>query len=177
MTSNITIITEMKTRDAIASSAFHCLVHDLAYNNRIVKLERRECWRIELDLPDLAARMELGRRLAEETKLFVNPNKHLYTVRTSPPESIIRTGASESSIVHVIVTEREDSAGKGALNQLRSLYRIDRHIDSISFGFLYTLIFAPGVADPMGLAAEIAQLTDRAHGLLCNPHSQMFEVF
>ncbi len=177
MTSNIYIITEMKTRDAIASSAFHCLVHDLPYKNRILKLERRECWTISLDLPDDAARMELGLQLAEKTKLFVNPNKHHYAVRTALTDFDTRLGSSELSIVHVIVTEREDSAGRSALNQLRSLYMIERHIDSISFGFLYTLTIAPAVPDPIGLATEIAQLTDRAHGLLCNPHSQTFNVF
>lgn len=175
MNCSIYITTEMKSRDAIASSAYHCLTQDLGYGSHLMSLQRKECWSIALDLPEVSARLALGQDLALNTKLFVNPNKHFHSVLTELPISSARP-ANGPSLVHVLVSEREDGAGKAAFSQLKNLYQINARIQSVSFGFLWTLKIHPDVAAPVEFAEAITRVTDRTHGLLCNPHSQTYKV-
>ncbi|MBN1295160.1 hypothetical protein JXA80_00170 [bacterium] len=170
------LTTTLKTRDAVAATAEYTLVHELACSD-LRRIERKDCWQVELaDIPGETAG-ETMNRLARDTRVFVNPNKHVYEILTPDSLETHRIGPGLFR-VPVIVGNREDRKGETACRTLAGLYGMGRHVVHVASGVLWLLDLA---ADDIVVARErarmITETRSRREGLLANPHSDTITVF
>lgn len=171
------IITETLVADVTTQTAGDTLRLDMGLGARLHSLRRKDIWLFRLKLSDREAALALTRKLAEQTKLFVNPNKHRFSVAVFPlevtPPKPVR---DEQGRYHFsfVVRNHEDTRGGVALDSLRRLYRMGDEIDSVDVGTLWEMVLA---TDSERSADELFQSTLIARkagvGMFVNPHGQM----
>ncbi|MBN1354642.1 hypothetical protein JXA40_00050 [bacterium] len=172
MNNSVIIIVKLKTKDPVSESAFQCLTGEMDYQASLQSLTRYDYWDIQVS-PGID-RLELGRYLATETKLFVNPNKHTfeYHLAESVPAAMERAASGEH-IHRLLVRDNEDSKGTEVLHHLHRLYNLPDKIMAVRSGVLWILrIKAADPDDAQSIAREIAMTRNRKSGLLANPQSQ-----
>lgn len=170
------IITETVVADVTTQTAADTLRHDLGLGQRLVSLKRKDIWLFRLSLEDKDACVEFTTRLAENTKLFVNPNKHRYSVvampmGTIPPDPVkVDDGVYQFTFV---VRFREDFRGIAAKEDLNRLYKVGGEVESIDTGMLWEIqLRATSDDDAMETFQRVLVAKDRKTGLFVNPHSQ-----
>ena len=155
---------ELRSDDPEAVSAFGIARARLAVGRTLVSLRRLRLFELSGALPE---RDELEGLLHRSIQ-FYNPHKERCRVRLTsgdaPP-----AGADETL---VLVTQRGDEERAAAerwwMQQTHTAVEVRE-------GVVWALRFAEGT-DPGSAARELALLTDRHRGLLCNPHAQTMEV-
>jgi hypothetical protein len=151
---------ELVSHDPEAVSALAVARVHLAAGARLSALRRARVFELTGTLPGRAALEELLHRSTQ----FYNPHKERCTLRLGAAESA-PVGEDEQA---VIVTERGGERRGAAERWWR---HETGHAVEVREGVAWMLRFEAGV-DRAALARDLAELRTRAHGLLCNPHSQ-----
>lgn len=171
------IITETLVADVISQTASDTLRLDFGLGEALVGLHRKEAWLFKFTIEDVDAALETTARLAEKTKLFVNPNKHRYAVQSMPLTTVPPSPTRDEDhnfVFEFIVRFREDPRGAVALNDLRKLYKIEDEITSLEVGMLWHLALKALTEDEaVEMFNRILVAKGGANGLFVNPHSQL----
>ena len=151
---------ELRAEDAEAQSALEVARTRLAAGARLASLRRVRLFELSGSLP---ARREAEELLHRSTR-FYNPAKERCTVREGA------SGASpfrpDEQLVLVLDRglERRGAAERWWKHETGEKVEVRE-------GLVWALTFEPGT-DAEASAASLASVTDRAHGLLSNPHFQ-----
>lgn len=170
------LTTTLKTRDAVAETAFHSLTHDMEYKDILIELKRKDYWKIQLisDLDDKDPK-KIMVELAEKTRVFVNINKHIYTILDEGSLKTVQNRSNENKeyIVFALVTYKDNRVAEQALKTLQALYPIGKYVNYLESGVLWILTLrADSEKIAQDIAKEIAVTKSRERGLLANPHYQ-----
>jgi hypothetical protein len=155
---------ELKSDDPEAVSAFGIARARLAAGRALLSLRRLRLFELSGALP---ARDDLEALLHRSIQ-FYNPHKERCRVRFEPGEALPVT-ADETL---VLVTQRGDEERPAAERWWRQQTRSSIEVRE---GVVWALRFADGI-DRAVATRELALLTDRHRGLLCNPHAQTMDV-
>ena len=195
----IELLVSLKTADTTALTAKNTIQHDLGYESVLLDLKREECWLIDVDAESADAAEKLGREFATVVKIFVNPNKHTYSLK------VVEAGVSDSSAslrgaergsnlnltyspfnkggesppyeIGVLVGYREDEKALIALRTLRDTYGYGERVKGILRSTLWKLVInAKSKDSARKIAEEITRTSGMSRGLLANPHSQTYTV-
>ena len=168
---NVIVLVSLKIFDNVAASALYALKSRLGYN-QIRSLKRSDYWRLYLpDSRDEEA-VETTERLLSKTALFVNPNKHRWTIHlNAEPADLLSTGEGET-VAAVLVEEDEDSRAAGVREALVRREDCGPNVE-VRHGTWWAL-YLGDIPYPQAraLTEEIAVTRARHQGLLCNPHYQ-----
>lgn len=172
----VELLVKLKIPDVTALTAANALRRRMGYENVLASLKRADYYRLEAAEADLPAAMALAAELAEQTNLFVNPNKHVYEARPGTREP---AEAREGRwVTQVLVTDPDDGAAHGMLAALQGRLGYGDRVNGLLRGVLWTLELSCESADEARrLAGEIAVTRTRSRGLLMNPHYQECEVW
>lgn len=168
------LTTALKTRDAVAETALHSLTHDMGYGNILTDLKREDYWKIELET-NLGGRdsKNILIELAEKTRVFVNINKHIYTILDEDSLKTTKEQSDGKYTVFALVTYRDNRVAERALKTLRALYNVGKHVRYLESGVLWIMALkADSINNAQNIAKEIAVTESREQGLLANPHFQ-----
>lgn len=170
------LTTELKTRDAVAATAAYTLMHEMDYGRFLKAVGRKDYWRITLADDDDTDPMGFMEFLARSTRVFVNPNKHRWDVRT--PGDLASDGAGENLYrVNAVVRSRDDRHGDAALGTLINLYETGSRVVSVESGVLWELtLAAESLHDARDRALRIVETRHRREGLLANLHYETVEI-
>lgn len=155
---------ELKTDDPDALSALATARARLAAGRGLAAVRRFRLFELEGATP---GRGELEDLLHRST-WFYNPHKERCTVRTAARD---RTPL-EASEVAVLVMERDGERRDAAERWWRHETGATVEVREAT---VWALRFEAG-EDAAARAAELAELRDPGHGLLCNPHSQCWAL-
>lgn len=167
------LTTTLKTRDAVAETAFRSLTHDMPYQKILAGLKRQDFWKIEL-MPELDDRdpKRIMTELAEKTRVFVNINKHVYAIQDVDFFKTIKH-PTEKYTVYALITNRDNRTAEQALKTLQALYPVGKYVKYLENGVLWIITLrADSVQSAQKIAKEIAVTESRERGLLANPHYQ-----
>ncbi len=176
ISSTVIITTRLKIRDAVAETAAGCLINDLGYQDVLQEIQRRTLWKINIAHETHQDPCEIAEQLATRTRLFVNPNKHLFRVNSLDTEinPIVQSGDDQYT-VYLVIRDHDNAQGDSTLTSLKSLYKIDSVIDIQASELWIITIKADSHETAREIAMEIAVSRSQTQGLLANPHSQTVE--
>jgi len=178
------LTTTLKTRDAVEATANHTLRMDLAYDDVLAGIYRKDYWEIHL-ADNVGSDMESSRedaemalliRMADDTRVFVNPNKHVYKV---VPLDVIKSEKVSDHVYRIPVSIRniDGKKGKQAYGTLASMYGMGDSIRMIHGGVIWVLeIRAENIDSAKEIAMKIVTTTHRRSGLLANPHYEIVHL-
>ena len=151
---------ELRADDPVAISALAVARARLSAGRGLVGLRRLRLFEVRGPLP---AREEIETLLHRST-WFYNPHKERCAVRASAREA----GPGATGEQAVLVVER---GGERCLAAERWWLHETGQAVEVSAGLAWLLRFEPG-EDAPARAAELAVVTGRGGGLLCNPNAQ-----
>ena len=151
---------ELRAEDPEATSTLAVARARLEAGRRLSALRRLRVFEISGELPDRVAVEDLLHRSTR----FYNPAKERLTVRDS--SSSAAPFSAEEALVLVLDRglERRPAAERWWRHETGAKVEVRE-------GTAWALCFEPGT-DAATSAASLAAVTDRAHGLLSNPHFQ-----
>lgn len=173
----VELTVELKIPDVTALTASNALRRRLGYQDTLIRLGRADYYRLELDVDDERTALELATRLAEQTNLFVNPNKHRYSVSAGSSRP---SEASEDGLwtVNILVTDPDSGAGGGILSALRGRLGYGNEVVDVVAGNLWVLALkADSREEAEQIAEKLAVTVSRDQGLLLNPHFQQYQMW
>ena len=151
---------ELRAEDAEAESALAVARARLAAGATLKALRRVRLFELSGSLPAQAAAEELLHRSTR----FYNPAKERCTVRANA------SGATPFRADEQLVLVVERGAERRAAAERWWKHETGEKVE-VREGLVWALSFEPGT-DAAAEAAALASVTDRAHGLLSNPHFQ-----
>lgn len=163
--------------DTIALTAQDTLRCELGLSDHLLSLKRRELWRFHIAKENPDEAFALVRKCAENTKLFINPNKHRYRIE-SAQKVINDILECEKNMYesNVFVYYRDETKADITLNALHKLYQLGTNIERLEYGFLWHIMWhAENMAQAQLILHKMLEIKDIEHGLLYNPHSQIME--
>lgn len=167
----VELLVKLKIPDVTALTAAGALRRRMGYGDVLKGLKRADYYRLDLAAPSTDAAESLAARIAETTNLFVNPNKHVYEVRSSAGGEA--PSAEGVYLVQVLVTDPTDGSAQGALGALQGRLGYEGKVSGLLKGVLWTLeLEADSAGAARGMAEQIAVTKSREEGLLMNPHFQ-----
>ncbi len=173
----IELTVELKIPDVTALTAANALRRRLGYEDVLVELRRADYYRLDVTTDCADEAVAIGKKLAEETNLFVNPNKHQYNVAAG----IHNSGAEATEgtyAVNMLVTDPKSGSAAGILSALHGRLGYGEVVSGVSAGILWTLVLkAESREAAEALATEITVTKSRESGLLLNPHFQESEMW
>lgn len=157
----------LKVNDPTALTALETLQRALGYGRGVAGVSRSEVWGFRwLETIDPAPVLE---RLARETNLLQNPNKHRMEIAVGPGAL-----APRGNVWVLVWTAGEGSDLEETLRRHRLL---SGSVPAVRRGTLWELDLAGGPAERARLAEEIAVTRERGRGLLANPHVADLRIF
>jgi len=173
---SVELVVSLKIPDVTALTAGNAIRRRLGDEDVLSSLTRADYYRIDLDVDDREAAEALVSEMAEETNLFVNPNKHVYELRN--PESRGEAANDDGEwLVNVLVTSPDDSSGEGIASALNGRLGYG-DVSAVETGVLWTMQI---VADNEEAAREVAEsitvTRSQSQGILMNPHFQEYELW
>jgi len=157
----------LKVADATALTARETLQRALGYGRAVTEVDRSEIWAFRWREEPRAA--HVLERLARETNLFHNPNKHRYEI------AVGETRLAPRGNVWVLVSV--PGAGTGMQGLLGRHHLITGEIPVVRRAQLWELTLDGDEADRLRMAREIAVAESHHKGLLANPHLEDTTVF
>ena len=151
---------ELKAEDPEAMSALEVARERLAAGAKLKTLRRVRVFEITGTLPDRAETLALLHRSTR----FYNPAKERCTVRANASGATPFRADEQLVLVVDRGTERRAAAERWWKHETGEKVEVRE-------GLVWALSFEPGT-DAAAEAAALASVTDRAHGLLSNPHFQ-----
>jgi hypothetical protein len=153
---------ELRAEDPEALSALAVAKATLAAGRTLASLRRLRLFELRGKLP---GREEVEGLLHRSTQ-FYNPHKERCTVRAAADEPAPLSRDECVVVVYDRGSERRGAAERWWLHETRQKVEVRE-------GLAWVLRFT-NEPNPLERATELADLRDRRHGLLCNPHSQEF---
>ncbi len=180
----IELLVRLKTLDTTALTAKDTLQRDMGYGSILGSISREDYWAVTVEEADEAGAGRLAKEFAGGTKIFVNPNKHVYRAAVrkegDPPAAGFLPGGKPSGGIHqvcVLVQYREDEKAMLVRETLRKTLGYGEKVREVARGTLWTMGIREGSRDEaLARAEEIALTRGIGQGLLVNPHSQMYEI-
>ncbi|MGI5820035.1 MAG: phosphoribosylformylglycinamidine synthase subunit PurS [Armatimonadota bacterium] len=172
----VELVVGLKIPDVTALTAGNAIRRRLGYDDVLSSLSRADYYRIDLDVDDRDIAEKLVREMAEETNLFVNPNKHMYDVQF-PEHRGANANVDGEWLVNVLVTSPDDSSGEGIASALTGRLGYDQ-VSGVETGVLWTMrIKAGSEAEAREVAESITVTRSQSQGILMNPHFQEYEMW
>jgi|LSQX01.3.fsa_nt_gb hypothetical protein len=173
----IELIVELKIPDVTALTATSTLRQRLGYQNTLVQLKRADYYRLGLCADSTEQALKIGRALAEQTNLFVNPLKQRYQLHAGLHNPVV-SADDDTYVAHVLVSNRDNQAGDKILHALQERLGYAEQVQSVLTGTLWILLLKATDADhARDLAEQIAVTRSQHEGLLQNPHYQASEAW
>jgi len=173
----VELTVELKIPDVTALTAASALRRLLGYEDVLVELRRADYYRLSLATDSEQEALQLAEDLAENTNLFVNPNKHRYEVAAGV-HNAAAPGADGTCAVNVLVTDPDSGSGEAVLSALQGRLGYRDQVSAVVAGKLWTLVLkADSEEQAEAIAKEIAVTESRGEGLLLNPHYQEYEMW
>lgn len=174
---SVELLVTLKIPDVTALTAANTIRRRLGYGERLVNLRRADYYRLDLDLEDPQAALAMVREMAERTNLFVNPNKHSFTVRTRQERGQPVAG-NGAWTVNVLVTDPADTSPAGILAALQAIPAYGDTVLKVQRGVLWTMkLMAESEQQAVQMAEDITVTRSQSRGLLMNPHFQTYEMW
>jgi phosphoribosylformylglycinamidine (FGAM) synthase PurS component len=172
----IELLVRLKIPDVTALTAANSLRRRMGYADRLVELRRADYYRLGLNVTSAEEARALATELAEQTNLFVNPNKHVYELR-EPGASTAKSSGNGTHEVEVLVTDPNDGSAESALAALQGRLGYGARVGSLVKGLLWVLRLKAADREAAKALAEEVALTRRIdQGLLVNPHFQQCAI-
>ena len=173
---SVELLVTLKIPDVTALTAANVLRRRMGYAETLKELRRADYYRLDLACDSDADALALADELAVKTNEFVNPNKHVFTVRL--PARGEEQATDGVYAAHVLVTDPTDGSAAGILSALQGRLGYGDRIQGVLRGTLWTLRLACASADDARQSARDIAITEaRDKGLLMNPHFQECEVW
>ncbi len=173
----VELTVELKIPDVTALTASNALRRRLGYQDTLIELKRADYYRLGLNVADEQAALALATELAEQTNLFVNPNKHRYSVTAGSGQSADPRPDGLWTI-NVLVTDPDSGAGSGVLAALQGrLGYADRVVDVVAGNLWILTLQAESREQAEQVAEKLAVTVSREQGLLLNPHFQQYQMW
>ncbi len=173
----VELTVDLKIPDVTALTAAGALRRRLGYGDVLVELRRADYYRLSLLTDSEQEALQIARDLAENTNLFVNPNKHRYQVATGVHNCTVKVDDGAYA-VNVLVTDPESGSGDGILGALQGRLGYGDNVADVIAGNLWTLVLRADSKElAEAVAEEIAVTRSRGEGLLLNPHYQEYEMW
>jgi hypothetical protein len=150
--------------DPVAVSALAVARAHLEAGRGLLSLRRFRVFELLGTLPDRAEVSELLHRSSQ----FYNPHKEGCRLRMEPTDAVPAAAGEQT----VLVFERDGERRPAAERWWR--HETGRRIE-VREGTAFVLRFEPSV-DAAACTAALAVVSDRSHGLLCNPNAEEFAV-
>ena len=184
---DVELLVRLRIPDVVALTARNTLKRRMGYADVLADLKRADYWRLTLNVASPEHALVLARDLAENTNLFVNPNKHSYSVAVVPRElrAAAATDPRESAApssgpieARVLITSPDDAGGEQACEALQGRLGYGDEVAEVRKGTLWILsINAADAAQARRLAEEMTITHRIDRGLLLNPHYQECEIW
>ncbi len=172
----VELVVGLKIPDVTALTAGNAIRRRLGYEDVLSALDRADYYSIDFDVEDRATAEELASEMAEETNLFVNPNKHVFELR-NPENRGANANVDGEWLVNVLVTSPDDSSGEGIASALQGRLGYEQ-VASVETGVLWSMRI---IADSEEAAREVAEsitvTRSQSQGILMNPHFQDYEIW
>jgi phosphoribosylformylglycinamidine (FGAM) synthase PurS component len=165
----VELTVSLKIPDVTALTARRALQGPMGYGAELADLRRADWWRLQLEAADDEAALALARALAEQTNVFVNPNKHVFQVSLHAGVRASRPGVVT---VGVLTGFHDEAKAALALEALQGRLGYGEQVRGLELGTLWT--FHLRTAEPAQARALAERMTVSHHrdsGLLVNPHS------
>jgi len=167
----VELLVRLKIPDVTALTAANSLRRRMGYAEPLQRLRRADYYRLGLNASSTEEALALAKDLAENTNLFVNPNKHVYELRL--PDGTAAQSPGPTHEVEVLVTDPNDGSALGALSALQGRLGYGDKVASLTKGVLWLLDLRAADRDAAKALAEEMAVTRRINqGLLMNPHFQ-----
>jgi phosphoribosylformylglycinamidine (FGAM) synthase PurS component len=174
---NVELTVELKIPDVTALTAASALRRRLGYEATLVELRRADYYRLSLNAKDPEQALAIARDLAENTNLFVNPNKHRYQLAAGMHNSAVSPPEGTQAVC-VLITDPDSGAGEAVLSALHGRLGYRDRVEAVLAGTLWTLMLkAENQHRARQLAEQIAVTRSQGEGLLLNPHYQKYEIW
>lgn len=174
MSVSVELTVWLKIPDVTSITARRTLQGAMGYGAALGELERADWWRLDMDVADEAAALALGRELAEQTNVFVNPNKHKFGVAAAACTRSPRHGLLP---VGILTGFRDDAKAALALGALQGRLGYGDRVRGLELGTLWTFwLRTTDAAEARRLAERMTLTADRHSGLLVNPHSMWWRA-
>jgi hypothetical protein len=157
----------LKVNDPTALTAHETLQRALGYGRAVAGVSRSEVWGFRWR--EAVDPMPVLERLARETNLLLNPNKHRMEIAVG--------GGALAPRGNVWVLVWTAGEGSGLEETLRRHRLLSGGVPVARRGTLWELDLAGPPAERAGLAEEIAVARERGRGLLANPHVADVRIF
>ncbi|MFO7946648.1 MAG: phosphoribosylformylglycinamidine synthase subunit PurS [Armatimonadota bacterium] len=173
----VELYVELKIPDVTALSAAGTLRRRLGYDDVLRELKRGDFYRISLDVDSEDEAVDMVQDMAENTNIFVNPNKHSFSVFAGHHNSVAIDDSTDTA-VNVLVIDPASGSGEAILNALQGRLGYGDVVKQVVTGTLWTLVLdVEDAADAKEITEEIAVTRSRQNGLLMNPHYQDYEMW
>lgn len=173
---SVELTVSLKIPDVTALTAANAIRRRLGYADTLLALERADYYRLDLDLDDPEEALALAREMAENTNIFVNPNKHRYEVRLADGRD--RNPKRDGKyVVSVLIRNSDDTSGETIRAALHDRHHYDA-VQSVEAGTLWRMHLdaeSPEAAREMAEDITVTRSQDR--GVLMNPHFQEYEIW
>jgi len=167
----VELLVRLKIPDVTALTAANSLRRRMGYADALERLRRADYYRLGLSVASVDEAFALARQLAEETNLFVNPNKHVYELRL--PDQAAPPSSGPTQEVEVLITDPNDGSAQGALSALQGRLGYGDRVATLTKGVLWLMdLRAPDREAAKALAEQMAITKRIDQGLLMNPHFQ-----
>lgn len=177
----IELFVRLKTTDLAALTAKNTLQRDMGYSKVLRDLKREDYWLISVECKTKEEAKELADELANKTKIFVNPNKHTYTIRIRENDAKIREKKRDIDKglydIGVLVSYNEDSKACLTKDTLCKTLGYGDRVSDVKTGIIWRLVIdAEDEKKAKEMASEIVVTKELKKGLLINPHSQSYKI-
>lgn len=172
----IELLVKLKIPDVTVLTAGGALRRRMGYGEVLKDLQRADYYALHLQVEGPDEARILATELAENTNLFVNPNKHSYELRCPGERG---ESAREDGVwpVEVLVTDVEGAQAHDIRRALHERLGYAEQVSGVEQGTLWTLkLAARTVATAHQIAEEMVVTRARDQGLLVNPHFQAWEI-
>ena len=172
----VELLVKLKIPDVTALTTVGALRRRMGYAEVLKDLQRADYYRLHLQVDEPEQARNLAAELAEDTNLFVNPNKHTYELRFPEERS---APAPENGVwpVEVLITDAEGAQAPDIEQALQERLGYSEQVAGVEQGTLWIMkLAAPDLAAARQLAEQVTVTQARDKGLLANPHFQAWEI-
>lgn len=179
MNHTIELIVSLRVPDVVAATAFRALKDRLGFSAGLHGLRRHDYHLFEITDGDRARAEGLARALIERTTMFVNPNKHSYSIKLDdrdlvPGMTFPEPPAGVHAVSVLVLPLEEDDSD--SLDFLRRKLN-EPAVSKVTSGVLWELLIRAGSREEAeATARDITVARERTRGLLLNPHYQRYEL-
>ena len=169
------IVVTLKARDPVAMTAAHAIREKMGVRS-LERITVSDLWEISFELDDALRLQELARMLVERSIVFVNPNKHNYSIRIAKDEPLAGSVGEDGEPVYVVSYLRGRAEDPILADRVRRRFGL-KGLTHIKRGRLWVLTFESSeMQGAEEIAREIAETESRHKGLLVNPHAEEYRV-